>query len=148
MMGTVRGVCHSMTKIIAIATMAMMPAAMADCFHDASVRYGPPEKLLKAIARVESSNRPRIINYNKDGSYDIGIMQVNSRWLLKLGRWGLDKNSLLDACTNINVGAWILAQNIQRMGYNWGAIGAYNAASTSRRYLYERRVSNALADLN
>lgn len=97
-----------------------------------------------AISRVESSGNPQAINRNPDGSYDIGHMQINSRWLPLLKRYGIDERSLFDACTNTYVGAWILAQNIHRLGYGWDAIGAYNARSPSKRMAYARKVAAIL----
>ncbi|MDR9065311.1 hypothetical protein FEP28_05476 [Burkholderia multivorans] len=97
-----------------------------------------------AISRVESSGNPQAINRNPDGSYDIGHMQINSRWLPPLKRYGIDERSLFDACTNTYVGAWILAQNIHRLGYGWNAIGAYNARSPSKRMAYARKVAAIL----
>jgi soluble lytic murein transglycosylase-like protein len=99
---------------------------------------------LKAISRVESAGRPRAINRNRDGSVDIGHMQINSRWLPVLRRHGIDDRKLFDACTNTHVGAWILARNIRRMGYDWMAVGAYNARSPSKRMAYARKVAAAL----
>ena len=45
-----------------------------------------------------------------------------------LQRYGISEKDLMDACTNIDVGAWILSGVVAKHGYNWNAIGAYNAA--------------------
>ncbi|WP_303785316.1 lytic transglycosylase domain-containing protein [Azovibrio restrictus] len=119
-------------------------AADAACFDEAAARYGLPTSLLKAISRVESSGNPHAVNRNSNGSYDIGHMQINSQWLPVLQRYGIDQRMLFDACVSTYVGAWVLAQNIRRHGYNWTAIGAYNAASPSKRMVYARRVAEAL----
>lgn len=116
----------------------------AACFKEAAARYGVPSSLLMAISRVESSGNPRAINRNTDGSYDIGHMQINSRWIPALQRYGITERDLFDACTNTYVGAWILAQNIHRLGYSWNAIGAYNASSQSKRMAYARKVAAIL----
>jgi len=116
----------------------------AACFEEASARYRLPVALLKAISTIESSGNPRAINRNRDGSYDIGHMQINSRWLPQLKQYGITEASLFDACTNTHVGAWILAQNIYRLGYNWDAIGAYNASSPTKRMAYARKVVEIL----
>lgn len=72
-------------------------------------------------------------------------MQINSRWFGNLARHGISKDKLWEPCTNTYVGAWILAQNIQRMGYGWNAVGAYNAASESRRMRYAQKVAQVLS---
>lgn len=116
----------------------------AACFDEAAARYRVPTSLLMAISRVESSGNPQAINRNTDGSYDIGHMQINSRWIPVLQRYGITERNLFDACTNTYVGAWILAQNIIRLGYGWDAIGAYNARSQAKRMAYARKVAQVL----
>lgn len=75
-------------------------------------------------------------------------MQINSSWLPKLRQWGIDEAALLtDACTNLMVGAWVLADNIQRLGYNWKAIGAYNAKTEWKRVKYANAIYRRLETL-
>ncbi len=126
-------------------TLLVAPATgNAACFEEAAARYRLPSALLKAISRVESSGVAGAINRNADGSHDIGHMQINSRWLPVLQPYGISADSLFDPCINTYVGAWILARNIARLGYGWDAIGAYNAASPSKRIAYARKVAAAL----
>ena len=128
-----------------ILTLLVAPATgNATCFEEAAARYRLPSSLLKAISRVESSGRAGAVNRNADGSHDIGHMQINSRWLPVLQPYGISADALLDPCINTYVGAWILARNIARLGYGWDAIGAYNAASPSKRIAYARKVAAAL----
>lgn len=94
------------------------------CFMVASVKYKIPVELLKAIAKTETGMNPIAMNINSNRSYDIGIMQINSYWFKKLEKVGIKKDDLLDGCKNIQVGAWILAQNIKQYGFNAKAIGA------------------------
>lgn len=129
----------------AILFVLTAPAVVnAACFEEAAVRYRLPVSLLKAISRVESAGNPSAVNRNSNGSYDIGHMQINSGWLPVLQRYGIDKRMLFDACTNTYVGAWILAQNIHRYGYNWTAVGAYNASSSDKRLAYAHKVARAM----
>ncbi|MBX3630307.1 MAG: lytic transglycosylase domain-containing protein [Nitrosomonas sp.] len=124
----------------------LLPVSLqAACFEEAAARYKLNPELLKAISRVESNGNPNAINRsNKNGSHDIGHMQINSRWLPTLKTYGITEQSLFDPCINTHVGAWVLAGNIQRMGYSWDAIGAYNARSPDKRRLYAKKVVNAL----
>ena len=42
-------------------------------------------------------------------------MQINSTWLPVLARYGIHEHDLLHPCTSLQVGAWILAGNVQRL---------------------------------
>lgn len=111
------------------------------CFEEAGARYGVSPELLRAIAHVESGMNPLAHNPgNKNGSEDIGLMQINSRWLPELGKYGIRRSDLWEPCTSIHVGAWVLAGNIRRLGNTWQAIGAYNAKSKKKRIDYAIRV--------
>lgn len=113
---------------------------MTQCMEGAGTRYRINPVLLWSIAKIESGFSPSAENKNTNGSTDIGVMQINSAWLPTLKRYGIDREALRDPCTNIYVGAWILAQNIQRYGYNWEAVGAYNARTQSKRVTYAKKV--------
>lgn len=131
--------------LLSLSLLLLAPTASnAACFDVAASRYGMPSVLLQAISRVESAGNPHALNRNKDGSFDIGHMQINSRWLPKLSHFGISRDQLWDPCTNTLVGAWILAQNVQRIGYSWNAVGAYNAASPEKRDRYARKISEAM----
>lgn len=116
-----------------------MPSAHA-CWEDAALRYGVNAQLLYAIAKTESGLNPSAFNRNKNGSYDIGLMQINSSWLPVLQQYGVSKDQLWDPCTNIYVGAWILAQNMHRLGNSWQAVGAYNSGKADYRLRYAQKV--------
>lgn len=131
-----------------------MPVQAA-CFAAAAERYGVPEALLRAVAKVESGSQDArtVENTNRDGTRDIGRMQINSRWLPTLQQWGITEARLRDECTSIHVGAWILAGNIERLGgLNWAAVGSYNVGCRSlgkaecetRRNRYAWKVFHAL----
>jgi len=128
-----------------VTTLAGVSTAGAeDCWRRASEKYGVPVKLIQAIANVESEYNPHAVNQNHNRSYDLGLMQVNSRWLSSLKEHGIRAEDLYDPCTNIDVGAWILAQEIRRHGYTWKAVGYYNANDPAKQHVYITRVAKAL----
>lgn len=98
---------------------------------------------------MESSGKcPKRHPANKDGSYDIGCMGINSSWLPRLEKkFGITEQDLYDPCTNVNVGAWVLAKNKRTFGDHWRAIGAYNAISEPKRIDYAWKVNAKLAQL-
>lgn len=111
----------------------------AFCFEEAGKIYNLPPVLLMSIAKQESNFKPNAVNINKNGSYDYGLMQINSSWASKLGkeRW----SELSDPCTNVKVGAWILRQCINDYGYGWKAIGCYNSRTPGKNEVYANRIA-------
>jgi hypothetical protein len=114
----------------------------AFCFDEAAAQHGLSPRLLRSIAMVESGCRPAAVHVNSNGSTDLGMMQVNSSWISKLG---LDTGRLLrDPCYNVMTGAGILRQCVDRYGYTWEAVGCYNAFSRDKRVDYSWKILRAL----
>lgn len=117
------------------------------CFHNSAAKYKVPVDLLLAIAQTESSFITNAVGKNSS-SEDLGVMQINTSWLPKLGReFGLKRHHLYEPCTNIDIGAWVLAHNFVQFGYTWNAVGAYNAKSPEKRVIYVRKVAKNLEKL-
>lgn len=111
-------------------------SAHAQCWSEASRRSGIPVALLYAVAKVESNLNPRAINRShlrRTGSYDIGLMQINSTHLPALARQGIREADLYSPCTNLLIGAQLLDDLFKRYGHTWNAVGAYNASCTQLR---------------
>lgn len=123
------------------------------CIQLASDKYGIPARLIRAIATIESNHNQEAENINSDGSIDSGYLQINSWWLSKLKPYGITEEHLKkNLCTNIHVGAWILAQNFKTSGFNWKAVGAYNAGyaknKEAARKKYIAKVQQAMMNPN
>ena len=128
--------------LFAIVMVLSFQHVCAFCFEEAGQEFGVSPQLLWAIAKTESHFNPSAVNYNKNGSFDYGVMQVNSSWYKELGRerW----MRLGDACYNVQVGAWILDRCIRRYGYTWTAVGCYNGVSNDTKGRYAHRIYRAL----
>ena len=137
-------------------------------FDAPCTRYQVPKPLALAIARQESGCHPWILNISghdvrprtreealyyarwalKAGrSFDVGLMQINSYWFRKYG-WPLEQ--VLDPATNVKIGVWILAQEIQRHGLNWKAVAYYHTPlhrNPERGRAYARAVLGHLKNI-
>ncbi len=121
------------------------------CFAGAASAYSVNPAILMAIAKVESNFDIKAQNQNVKGAgRDIGIMQINSRWIPKLQKHGVDEGVLNKPCVNIYVGAWVLKGNQIRYGETWRAVGAYHASSRrpDLRKKYAMKVNRALHRLS
>ena len=136
-----------MMGILVMAGVLLATVAQGEdyCFDEAGDQYGINPRILKAIAGVESNLAPRAINWNRNGTYDFGVMQINSSWEAALGReWW---NTLGDPCSNIKGGAKILAGCMKQYGYSWEAIGCYNSRTPDKRDRYARLVFRKLREI-
>ncbi|MGH8785735.1 MAG: lytic transglycosylase domain-containing protein [Cupriavidus necator] len=133
---------RNVRALVAAAVMFATGTAVADCWQAVSAKYGLPVALLKAIAEQESGFDNQAENVNRNGSRDVCMMQINSMHFAELERrFGITEQKLkADKCTCLDVGAWILYNNTQRLGPTWDAIGAYNAGSQDKRERYAWRI--------
>jgi len=129
---------------LTVAALSCANTIATACREEAAKRYQVNSTLLYAIARTESGLNPRAIGQNSNGSRDIGLMQINSAWLPALSSYGITERDLYEPCTSIHVGAWILAGNIQRLGYTWDAVGAYNTPNPALARTYIDKVRRHL----
>jgi len=112
---------------------------LSEYFAAAGKKYNISPVLLRCIAETESSLNVNAVHKNNDHTYDVGIMQINSFWkdILKERRWEL---TVKNPCYNIFVGAWILADCIQRFGYSWQAVSCYHTGGKCFSTVYVEKV--------
>ncbi len=120
--------------------------ALAWCWEEAGKRYNVDPFLLYVIAEQESTFNPKAISTDWDGSQGLGLMQINTKHLKTLSKYGIEREHLFDPCTSVMLGAWLLADNRYRYGNSWDTIGGYNAGfrrtdkQESRRMKYARQI--------
>lgn len=130
------------TATIILALTALPAGVWGFCFEEAGQMYGVSPEILFNIASVESRFNPAAVNQNKNGSYDYGLMQINSIWAKTIGpdRW----RALSDPCTNVKTGAWILSQCLSRYGYTWQGIGCYNSRTPDLNRKYAQKIYKSI----
>jgi len=137
----VTGASHALI-ILTMFQLILPMSSHGFCFEEAGALYKISPRLLWTIAKVESNFNPNAVNKNSDGSYDFGVMQINSSWGKILGRD--QSEGLADPCQNVKIGAWILAQCLRKFGYTWEGIGCYNASSKQKKIEYAWKIFRSL----
>ena len=142
---------YNATAIAALAigaTLFSAPASHAFCFEEAAARYNVAPQLVWGISQKENPRQdPSAVNYNTDGSYDYGLMQINTIQADTLRKAGIPWEALADPCTNVMAGTYILSMRIQEYGYTWKAVGAYHSKTPSKRDRYARGIAKILSTI-
>jgi soluble lytic murein transglycosylase-like protein len=125
-----------------------MPATqdIAECIMGASRSYQIPTNVLTGIMYVEGGHVGQEVGPNFNGTYDLGLMQVNSLWAPRLAHlWNVDSQTAYNwvrdsGCVNIYVGAWILKQRIVETGTLHEGIAHYHSSKPDRGAVYANKV--------
>lgn len=138
-----------MRKLLSIVLLAIATGhawAAGACFREAADRYHQDERLLRAIGATENAQgNPQLVISGPGGREYIGLMMISSIWLPELGKFGITRQDLLDPCINVNVGAWVLAEDELKYGRTWKAVGAYNTGVYSADDAAQRRYVSKVA---
>lgn len=126
-----------------VTVLSLFGTSYDPIFEKAGRDFGIESSLLKRIAMIESSLNPSAINQNKNGTVDIGLMQINSMHLKRLSKVGVTHQSLLDPEVNVYVAALLLSSHIRKRGYNLEAIGCYHSANPVFKNQWLRRLAIA-----
>ena len=110
-----------------------MPVPYLACMALGASLYGLPPRVLPSIHGVEGG-APGVSHLNTDGTRDLGIMQINERWIPALVRYtGAPAERvrvrLMGAgCYNVVAAAWILRTYLDESGGDlMQAIGYYHS---------------------
>ncbi|MEO8402599.1 MAG: lytic transglycosylase domain-containing protein [Gammaproteobacteria bacterium] len=97
------------------------------CINEAAIEFNIPAKLIISILNIERGKIGQTVK-NKNGTYDIGPMQINSSWLSPLSRRGITQKDIqYNPCINVKVGSWILSKEIAAQNNLLTGIGNYHS---------------------
>ncbi|SNT10264.1 Transglycosylase SLT domain-containing protein [Noviherbaspirillum humi] len=116
----------------------------AYCLDSAAAYHQVNPLILRAIAWQESRGNPNAFRGNTNGSYDIGMMQINTIHARELGRYGIQMGHLYNPCIAAYVAAWHYRRQIDRYGNTWAAVGAYHSHTPHLRDKYAGQVKRIL----
>ena len=123
------------------------------CMLAVAAFYGLPPRVLPAIQAVEGG-QVGTVSRNRDGSEDLGVMQVNTRWLRPIAQLTALPEATVrerltgDACFNIAAAGAILHSHLQRAnGDLMHAVSNYHPQPPDLHGAYPARVLEAAARL-
>jgi hypothetical protein len=111
-----------------------------------------PPRVLPSIQAVEGG-APGVVHHNTDGSDDLGVMQINTRWVQPLASYVTSVTGtpttaaqtrdrlVADPCFNIAAAGLIARYEWQQAGHDWSAaVGNYHSHTASLHDAYLARV--------
>jgi len=115
--------------------------------------YALPPRVLPSIQAVEGG-RPGLVHQNTDGSADLGLMQINTRWLVPISQVTHEPEARVatrlihDSCFSIAAaGAILSAYRREAHGDLMLAIGYYHSHTPLLNQSYQALVRNSAARL-
>jgi hypothetical protein len=119
------------------------------CVAVVSNFYHLPPRVLPSIQLVEGG-RPGIVSFNTDGSADLGVMQINTRWITPLARLTgqapdrIRGRLLNEPCFNIaTAGAIMRIYLNEEHGDLMRAVGDYHSHTVTLNHDYQTKVLSA-----
>ena len=108
-----------------------------ECSIQAAKHYHIPPLIMLAVAEQEGG-KPGLKVRNSNGTYDYGVMQINTVFLADLLRFGINEHHVLgNGCYPYYLAAWRLAGHIQNdQGDIWQRAANYHSKTPyyNRRY--------------
>jgi len=126
-----------------------VPVPYLACMVLVAKLYALPPRVLPAIQAVEGG-RPGSVSVNTDGSADLGVMQVNTRWVPALSAYAklpvatVRTRLVNDPCFNIAAAGAIMRTYLNETRNNlMRAIGNYHSHTTLLNRRYQIQVLHA-----
>jgi hypothetical protein len=129
-----------------------MPLPYLACMLATADFYHLPPRVLPSIQAVEGGY-PGAEHVNTDGSVDLGVMQINTRWVQPLASYVTSVTGtpttaaqtrdrlVADPCFNIAAAGLIVRYEWQQAGHDWSAaVGNYHSHTASLHDAYLARV--------
>lgn len=123
-----------------------MSIPLLACMASVAAFYHLPPRVLPAIQAVEGG-AVGVVHINTDGSQDLGVMQVNTRWVVRLAEVAritpddVRIRLIYDGCFNIAAaGAVLRAYLNEARGDLMLAVGYYHSHTPALNLEYQMKV--------
>lgn len=114
------------------------------CINHAAIQFHVPATVIISVIKTENGKNGSRVK-NKNGTYDLGVMQINSSWLPKLNEKGVTEEEVRsDPCVNVHVGTWILAQGMANND-GWKGVGNYHSYTPKHNANYREKIKKTYA---
>ena len=130
-----------------------MAIPLVSCMIAAATFYHLPPRVLPSIQAVEGG-RLGSVHADADGSQDLGLMQVNTRWIQPLSRVtrmtpaAVRVRLIRDGCFNIAAAAAIMRTYLNESGGDLMlAVGDYHSHTPALLQDYQARVLQSATSL-
>jgi len=111
------------------------------CSVAAAMRYGIPANLLLAVAEQEGGKPGQWVR-NSNGTYDVGAMQFNTRYLRELERHGIRSSDVAaGGCYPYDLAAWRLRGHLREdRGDLWTRAANYHSRTPVHNQRYRAQL--------
>jgi len=125
-----------------VASALLIHGVPIECINQAAVTYYVPAKVIISVIATEGGN-VGAAHPNKNGTYDLGPMQVNTSWLPTIQKYGYTQKLLqYDPCVNVMAGTWILSNKIIQSQDYWSGVANYHSVTPMLNARYKLKVLN------
>lgn len=119
----------------------------ATCIRRAAQTYRVPIEILLAVLATERGKIGEV-NQNKNGTVDVGPMQINTVHFEDAKKWGLTPEMLTNnGCANFIFGTWYLSTLLAKYD-TWEAIGIYHSRTPYYKARYQNRAWKRFHELD
>ncbi|WP_052331243.1 lytic transglycosylase domain-containing protein [Vibrio parahaemolyticus] len=120
-------------------------SVIEQCVSYSSQYFRINSNVIKAIILVEGG-KSGTMSRNSNGTYDMGVMQINTIHLPDIQRkyptvtW---RDVAYDPCVNIGIGTWILSKRLKETNDYWVGVGNYHSKTPKYRNRYLKKIYEA-----
>lgn len=112
-----------------------------DIFKKYEKEFGISYFLMKSIAITENAKfDTNAVMKNKNGTKDIGLMQINTSWIEWMPEQKITIEKLKDVDFNIKIAFIIVDDIIKRHGYSWNSIGRYHSGTPELKKIWLKKI--------